>query len=459
MIKTQTESSFIAAVLTSVRLCIYGLLGFVSTIWVSLPIMWSCQGAFLLTGKSLVANAVFVWSLKHFLSDCVDPVSTLLAASPGGGPLGALQYMSANGGIFSSALLPILWLLPGTILGMTKGAGYCQDLADDLYRHRMGLAKDSAIKKKTGPEDFNADGIWLLMMVQIALLWDTVPGMLGGAMGRVFDLILSIGWSAEAQVFFQHTRVYADQTILYAARAVAIIFQASIYSMFPFETVWKSWGSGAAERCRTIEVRWEYFVGFSLPLVYLARTMGFIEYYALFLGTFPFVVAGAAAHDYNEGYGVLAGDYEEHFQSPEQEANMHLMLGAGPVAAGKIQGTTRSAASAFTKGTNSSGSNRIANTSMAYGIAIASAGATSAAYSAAYSAVFGGAKAEVKAAADAAPTITRGRQLPRSPVADKKTPSKAKAGGASVEPPVARTRRTPSKAKSKSRGATPKKSR
>jgi hypothetical protein len=432
----------VAAVLTSVRLCIYGLLGFISTIWVSLPIMWSCPGAFVHTAKGLAANAVFVWCFRSLAFDCIGPMSTLLEAAPGAGPLGALQYMSANGALFMPVLLPLLWLLPGFLMGMLKGAGYNQDLADDLYRQRMGLAKDAVVKKKASPEDFSADLVWLLMMVQIKLLWDTVPDMISAATLRVFTMAVGVFPGAQAVLLPMHSYIY--DAIFYATRTIAIIFQASIYSMFPFECVWKSWGAGAAERCRTIEVRWEYFVGFSLPLVYLARTMGFFEYYALFLGTFPLVVAGAAAHDYNEGYAVLTGDCDEHFTNPEQEANMHMMLGAGPVAAGKIQRTTRR--STASRGPNA-GANRLADSSMAYAIAIRSAGIISSGHSA----VFGS-----KAVEKVVPA-TRGRQRNVSPAADKKSPSKspskAKAGGASVEPPVARTRRTPSKARSKSRGA------
>ena len=291
------------SMLLSLRLLFTGLADTLS-VWKSFPFFLRCPGVTKNSVLILLANASLFSSLYAIVHMVVTPVTAYLDANA------VTNVLQAQGLLW--LLLPMLWLLPLLLFSVGQGNVWYGDLADSVYRYRHQLHPEEELKKE-GSDGTYALLVWLVTLIEI----NTLPSALGERLVA----------AATPYGLVQYAEYYAEALWLLGALAHCVVF-----AQYSFEIAWLSSGVGADERYKALERRWEYFVGFGLPYVVVARCAAFFPGYAFYMATYPVALTLACASNPNTAYAAsdLLEASPDEYPDKKTQNNLHLLLATGP---------------------------------------------------------------------------------------------------------------------------------
>jgi len=262
-----------------------GLLAFLVCMFVGFKNLYNCKSALYTTVTIMSANAVFCYCLQQLSTSLGEIYEHVIAP---------MDYTYLLTSVSPQKYLILTMNFIGVFYGFTRGNAWSQELADNLWRNNN---KKSDQKKVSG-DGLYAFLVWIVSMITVTVMDGALPNYLNAQLVPMLARFHTFIYPNAPEL------VGVEFYITNICHAWAITVQCGIYSLYPFELNWISSGKSAEERCNIIEKRWEYFLGFGLPFVIGARMMGFFEYYAAFLLTFPFVIAYASDADYEAGYNT-----------------------------------------------------------------------------------------------------------------------------------------------------------
>jgi len=293
-----------AGLFLSARLLVAGLVDTLS-VWRSLHFFQRCPGVAKNAVLILLANASLFSSLNAIVHMVVTPVSAYMEANAVTSVAQAKELLPL--------LTPMLGLLPLLLFSVAQGNAWYGDLADCVHRYRHKLHPEAELEKVTSDGTY-ALLVWLFTLVGVNL----VPSALGQ---RLVDAATPYGLTHYAEY-------YAEALWLLGALAHCCIF-----AQYSFEIAWLSRGVGAEERFKALERRWEYFVGFGLPYVAVARCAPFFPGYAFYMVTYPVALTLACSSNPNRAYAAsdeLEAATTDEYADKKTQDNLHLLLATGP---------------------------------------------------------------------------------------------------------------------------------
>ena len=200
------------------------------------------------------------------------------------------------------ALKSLALLIPVLAVCSKATNRWYQKLSDCIFVEVKKLDADVLVKPQAKGETNYCDTMSLISTVYTNILVGLVP--------LVIDLVehgltntLGLVMPRTVHLLIDLLRKYATYT--------GLLYQSMLYSWLPYNFHWITAGLGAGTRFDVVERRWEYFLGFGLPVVLFMRAFTWMPLsfgvYFLFM---PFMVVASNTTEYSRGYKYLAAKVE-----------------------------------------------------------------------------------------------------------------------------------------------------
>lgn len=190
-----------------------------------------------------------------------------------------------------------------------------QKLSDLTFIFTKKLKLDSISKYSDQREDRYSTAMVVACTLLIQVYSNAVP--------IIADFAVTVPTSKVGFLIKYPRTWYATVWLLRRlARLGGMFNQCLLYAWYFYNYHWITLGVSAGSRLDILERRWEYFLGFATPIVYLLRLYSddFVKNYGMYVGSLPIMIVYSNICDYNRGYKVLT-DLLEAKMDPKNPIN------------------------------------------------------------------------------------------------------------------------------------------
>jgi uncharacterized membrane protein YgcG len=173
-----------------------------------------------------------------------------------------------------------------------------QKLSDLTFVELKRLEDNSKIHHQVPAEANYSDMMNMVSTLMCVFIVNVIPILLD-VVGDIMETYVGILLPATRSLALTVVRKYF--------LLVGIFCQCMLYSWVAYNFHWITTGVSPGRRFEVVERRWEYFMGFGLPVTLAMRMVGYFPLsYGLYLAFQPFMITASNTIDYHSSYKYLA---------------------------------------------------------------------------------------------------------------------------------------------------------
>lgn len=250
----------------------------------------------------LMASLGMVLALWLLLDKVVDPLTSCMPDILSAYVMGSKDRDEVDLEMSWKALMNLALLMPVLSICSKATNKWYQKLSDCVFIAAKKLDADRIVTPQTPGDTNYCDTMSLVSTIYTNIIVALLP--------LIIDMIDYVLTKTLGLVLPRTMHLLIDLARKFITY-MGLFYQCLLYGWLPYNFHWITAGVGPGTRFDIVERRWEYFVGFGLPVVLCMRALTWMPLsfgaYFLFM---PFMVVASNTTEYSRGYKYLAAKVE-----------------------------------------------------------------------------------------------------------------------------------------------------